>query len=165
MNVLTNHSPNLGAKSVVRTSVHEDSLDSFSSCVGTNTALMYVTLSWLAAHVGDSTAPENFESSFYLQSSVSAVNKELENADNCGLPEGTIAAVACMTNMEVSTVHSLFPVESTNTGIELEWGKVEGSHTHERLRADGCHERRPIQPEPSTSSARLMVRSFVFLAG
>jgi hypothetical protein len=64
--------------------------------------LLYITLSWLAARAGDASSPENFESSFYLQSSVSAINKELENADECGLSEGTIAAVACMTNMEVS---------------------------------------------------------------
>ncbi|KAH6695879.1 hypothetical protein BKA61DRAFT_662580 [Leptodontidium sp. MPI-SDFR-AT-0119] len=90
----------LDAQDPVRTSVHEDSLDTFSSCAGTNAALLYITLSWLAARAGDSSAPENFESSFYLQSSVSAINKELENADECGLSEGTIAAVACMTNME-----------------------------------------------------------------
>ena len=91
----------IDAQDPVRTLVHEDSLDTFSSCAGTNAALLYITLSWLAARAGDSSAPENFESSFYLQSSVSAINKELENADECGLSEGTIAAVACMTNMEV----------------------------------------------------------------
>ncbi|KAH7306056.1 hypothetical protein BKA65DRAFT_559904 [Rhexocercosporidium sp. MPI-PUGE-AT-0058] len=90
----------LDAQDTVRTSVHEDRLDTFSSNVGTNAALLYITLSWLAARAGDASSPENFESSFYLQSSVSAINKELENADECGLSEGTIAAVACMTNME-----------------------------------------------------------------
>ncbi|KAK0109449.1 hypothetical protein ONS95_002142 [Cadophora gregata] len=84
----------------VRTSSYEDDLNTFSSCVGTNAALLYITLSWLAARRGGSSSPENFESSFYLQSSVSAVNQELENADEYGISEGTIAAVACMTNME-----------------------------------------------------------------
>lgn len=84
----------------VHSPVHENDVDAFSSCVGTNEALLYMTLSWLAARAGGSSAPENFESSFYLQSSVSAINQELENAEECGISEGTIAAVACMTNME-----------------------------------------------------------------
>lgn len=91
-----------GAQVKVRTSVHEDDLDTFSSSVGTNAALLYITLSWLAARTATSSGSENFESSFYLQSSVSAINQELENAGECGISEGTIAAVACMTNMEVS---------------------------------------------------------------
>lgn len=157
--LFANDTSYLGARNVVRTSVHEDSLDSFSSCVGTNVALMYVTLSWLAAHVGDSTTPENFESSFYLQSSVSAVNNELENADRCGLSEGTIAAVACMTNMEVSTVHLMFTVTFTDTSVELEWGTIQGCHTHERIRADGCYQRWSVQPEQSTSTTCSMVQT------
>lgn len=93
------------AQDPARTSLHEDGLDTFSSYVGSNEALLYITLSWLAARAGDTSGPENFESAFYLQSSVSAINQELENADAYGLSEGTIAAVACMTNMEVSNTH------------------------------------------------------------
>ncbi|KAL2068568.1 hypothetical protein VTL71DRAFT_14905 [Oculimacula yallundae] len=82
------------------TSVRQDSFDSSNSSTYTNAALLYITLSWLSARDGDASDSGNFESSFYMQSSLSAINEDLENATEAGVSEGTIAAVACMTNME-----------------------------------------------------------------
>lgn len=103
----------LGARDPTSTPLNEDSHDSIAICTVTNAALLYITLSWLAAKIGDSDGPENFESSFYLQSSLSAVNKDLESSPDHGLSEGTIAAVACMTNMEVRLPMVLPRIELT----------------------------------------------------
>jgi hypothetical protein len=43
----------------------------------------------------------------YLQIAVDTVNKELENAHMNGIPDGTIAAVSSMANMEVRRITSL----------------------------------------------------------
>jgi hypothetical protein len=91
----------------VRTSVHEDDNGTYASYIGSNKPLLYVTLSWYAARLGGCKLEGNSESMRYLQIAVDTVNKELENAHMNGIPDGTIAAVSSMANMEVRRITSL----------------------------------------------------------
>jgi hypothetical protein len=75
-----------------------------------NPALLYVTLSWVAAYIECPSGGGERESYSYLQSSVSALNEELSRPCSDAFTEGTIAAVAAVVNMEVPiaefTTHS-----------------------------------------------------------
>jgi predicted nucleic acid-binding protein len=53
----------------------------------------------------------------YLSEAVSAVSSTLAQADSRDIPDGTIAAVACLANMEVWELET--KNEYINNGIEL----------------------------------------------
>lgn len=83
------------------TSVHDDRESTLFSYTIDSAALLYVNLSWVAAYTEPGTGIRDCESRSYLQSCVSALNMELARPC-CNIPtEGTIAAVACIANMEV----------------------------------------------------------------
>lgn len=48
----------------------------------------------------------NPESEYFLQKSITAINEELSGLNHHGISDGTIAAVACLTNMEVCVSNS-----------------------------------------------------------
>lgn len=83
-----------------RTLVHDDPSDSFSSHLGNSEALAFATLAWTAALSTTSIVGRNAESQYYLGESIAAINNELSKAEHKVPTDGTIAAVACLTNME-----------------------------------------------------------------
>ena len=71
--------------------------------MGNSPALVFATLAWTSALSTPGVNLKNNESEYYLQRSITAINNELSNMNQSGLTDGTIAAVACLTNMEVKT--------------------------------------------------------------
>ncbi len=94
----------IGAKNGVRTSGHADPHCSFASQIGCSAALLYVTLSFYVAYLSRGEEIGNMESERYLQLAVSVINRALADFKSTQLPDGTIAAVACMTNMKVRDI-------------------------------------------------------------
>lgn len=84
--------------------MYQDPRDTFSFHMGNSPALVFATLAWTCALATPGKREHNAESEYYLQRSISAINYELSNVEVAGLADATIAAVACLTNMEVSAL-------------------------------------------------------------
>lgn len=69
--------------------------------MGSSPALVFSTLAWTTALSSSNQGTENAESDYFLQKSIIAINEELSKVDQYGVSDGIIAAVACLTNMEV----------------------------------------------------------------
>lgn len=84
--------------------MHEDPQHAFSSGVGSDPSLLFTTLGFAAAHLGRGNSAEELESAIYLQKALGFVNKALTELDpsGSGVKETMVAAVACLSNMEVS---------------------------------------------------------------
>ena len=83
---------------------YENPHDSYSFHMGSSPALVYATIAWTTALSSSNQAARNAESDYYLHKSIIAINEELSNLHMDGLSDGTIAAVACLTNMEVGVI-------------------------------------------------------------
>lgn len=70
--------------------------------------MLYATLAWVSALAGPGMEEKSPESEYYLHMSISAINRNLADLHRHGtlLTDGTIAAVACLTNMEVRVLQS-----------------------------------------------------------
>lgn len=83
-----------------RTLLHDDPRASFSAHMGNSEALAFAILAWTSAISSHGNETGSLESEHYIGKSITAINSELSKVDQTGLADSTIAAVACLTNME-----------------------------------------------------------------
>lgn len=70
-------------------------------------ALVYATLAWVTAVAAFQEGIDAGDSAYLLDKAFKAINTDIDSTANGEtLPDGTVAAVACLMNMEVGQNHA-----------------------------------------------------------